>query len=502
MQYDKYDMSRSQTSAWVLRLSLILILLSALGLSLFKDSPIRHIKLSWPLSSESILNGRLWVPVSLETEPQRLRPGLLLLQGVATTQREMFVLARRLSERGYIVLSADFDTQLSLGQLEEQAQQALLQLRQQPGVDPEKIAVIGHSLGAQIAAETALKAGDVRCPVGLGMHPGTGPQPQNMAWMTGLYDILHPPGLPVKWTAVSLSANHHIETLDFGLLHALEHHLSQCLNVPPPEKNSQEQLRFVLSCLLALGFFGLLWQGLRLAPDSYALLLLYLGTTAVLLGLGYFHWLAPERVASAVVLMTAVYALKQLPERAQYMAILAPSGLWLVRDLVNLVRTIPWWISQPETLLYFPLYALQSLWYLPLLGQRLLESLLLQQPYDRIQPAWPFWALSALCLLYPQIWQTVLAKGQALWRAQRQQRSSGHAQPRLQWGILALACLALLGIGGLRLQQGFVQPELLAPVMRLVLADLLPTAGLCALGLWLYRRKKCPRDDSNVRPTV
>lgn len=507
----KYDMPAPQTS-WILRLSLALIVLAGVGLAWLGPTPLRYRTVNASLPNGPLLQGRLWLPAELEeheaqgraSEPPApglsQRPGVLLIQGVASTQRDMFLLARRLSERGLIVMSADFETGLSFEQLREQASSALYTLRQQPWVNAEKVAVIGHSLGAQIAAETALSAGAVRCPVGIGMHPKEpASQPEAMAWLTGRYDILHPPHLEVSWQAVSATANHHIEPHEAGILNALESHLSRCLAYEIPETGSREQWRFWLSILLALGFAAVLWCG-PLPRAPWALTLLWLLPSALLLVLGYFHGLTPERVASACVILACVYALKQLPARAQQLVVVAPVGVWLLRDLVNLLRTLPQWWSEPLTLLYFPGYLVQSLLYMPLLLQRCVESLLLQQVYTQIQPSVLFYLVGALSLLYPRLWRQIF---RGLTPRQTAEPTPPRGRPRLlQWSALALALVSLLAVSALRLQQGFVRPELLAPLARLVLADLLPTALLCALVWWFYTGKKCPRDDSNVRPTV
>ncbi|NWG30231.1 MAG: alpha/beta fold hydrolase [Rhodocyclaceae bacterium] len=88
--------------------------------------------------------------------PQAAAPAVILLHGWGGNAETMLPLAGPLKEAGYAVLlfdarchgGSDDDTFASLPRFAEDLEHALAWLRGQPGIDAQRIAAIGHSVGA------------------------------------------------------------------------------------------------------------------------------------------------------------------------------------------------------------------------------------------------------------------------------------------------------------------------------------------------------------------
>jgi pimeloyl-ACP methyl ester carboxylesterase len=142
-------------------LSLILLLFIFIigGLRLLEDLGVDHrdVKLAGDLPAT------LYMPAAskanhLAQKANRGFPAVLLVHGYSLDRQMMSVLARRLTRNGYSVLTIDlrghgdnhnpFPAQLA--PMSDDVGSAVRYLRQQPMIDPAKIVLIGHSLGASV----------------------------------------------------------------------------------------------------------------------------------------------------------------------------------------------------------------------------------------------------------------------------------------------------------------------------------------------------------------
>jgi dienelactone hydrolase len=84
------------------------------------------------------------------------RPGILIAHGFAGSKQLMFGYGDTFAHNGYGVLLLDFDghganpAPLSKKNLQHNLETALTVLRQQPEIDPDKIGLLGHSMGSRM----------------------------------------------------------------------------------------------------------------------------------------------------------------------------------------------------------------------------------------------------------------------------------------------------------------------------------------------------------------
>ncbi len=128
--------------------------------------------------------------------PQRAEavPGVLIAHGFAGSKQLMLGYAHVLAHAGYAVLLWDFDghganpTRLQRYELERNLDVALQALLEQPEVNPDRLAVLGHSMGSGIAMTAALQGGDrfaatvAVSPTGADVTPQT---PRNLQLQAG-----------------------------------------------------------------------------------------------------------------------------------------------------------------------------------------------------------------------------------------------------------------------------------------------------------------------------
>lgn len=107
-------------------------------------------------SSAPPLYGRVYRPVS-----QERHPGVIFLHGVYGIHPDQNGFARRLADRGYVVLVLDYYRGLDPSgernweTYSRVVRQAVLYQRGLPGVDPGRIGLVGFSQGAFLAVLTA-----------------------------------------------------------------------------------------------------------------------------------------------------------------------------------------------------------------------------------------------------------------------------------------------------------------------------------------------------------
>ena len=108
-------------------------------------------------------------------------PAVIILHGWGGNAEMMLPLARPLHETGFTVLlfdarchgRSDKDEFTSLPRFAEDMEHAFDWMRRQPGVDPKRIAVVGHSVGAGAALLAASRRNDIAAVVSLAAfsHP-------------------------------------------------------------------------------------------------------------------------------------------------------------------------------------------------------------------------------------------------------------------------------------------------------------------------------------------
>jgi len=119
------------------------------------------------------LRAELMIP-----EGEALFPGVVLCHGFGSDHRAMRPTALRISRQGVATLSFDFrghgkSSGFLDGHEARDVTAALEHLRHHPRIDPERIGLVGHSLGAVAAASAAAEAKYLRALVFLSLPLGT-----------------------------------------------------------------------------------------------------------------------------------------------------------------------------------------------------------------------------------------------------------------------------------------------------------------------------------------
>jgi pimeloyl-ACP methyl ester carboxylesterase len=428
-----------------------------------------------PDSPGQTLRGDLWLP----RQANRPLPAVILVHGVMSSRLQPELAARSLSRAGIAVLTFDLrgygesDPGPDLpAEHRQDVLSALAFLRAQPGIDPHRISLIGHSMGATAVLEAGAEDGQLRSVFAIGMH-GEG----RAHWLTGLYDNLHSPSLypPLNQkVTISPSANHQTEWNDLWLLSHLQRQLEADFGLPQGSGPWPELLRIWSGSLLAIGLLGI--GSALLAPLAIYLRLGLLSALAAgfLLGSG-LGWFDAGLSAIGLLLLLGAYILSQVPARRLYSLAWLGLGFFVARELAALLRALPWLLPDPGQILWLPLYLWQSLSYYPIALSHGLRSLLFSHSQTQLEASWVLMALAAGEWLFPGWWLKI---GQ--WKPQRQ-------GPAL--GLLAVALLILAGLLWTRLSQGYLEPEALQHLLRVLLGEV-PTLGFLALGYWLYQKRK------------
>ncbi len=112
------------------------------------------------------------------------RPGVVVAHGFAGSARLMAQFGDTLAARGYVVVLLDFSghgtdtrplpdgtasTDASAAALQRDLDVAMSHLRGLPGVDPSRVAIVGHSMGATAATRYALAHPEVRATVAVSL---------------------------------------------------------------------------------------------------------------------------------------------------------------------------------------------------------------------------------------------------------------------------------------------------------------------------------------------
>ncbi len=153
------------------------------------------------LSEGNLLQGGTW---------KQQRPAVVLCHGYGAARDQMlYPLGAELASVGYDVLLMDFrghgqsgDAPVSFGETEAaDVAAAVVFLQRQPGVDPERIGIVGLGMGGYAAIVTAPRSQAIRCVVAVDTYPSirtmlrrnaahahaTAPVGSAAAWGMGLY---------------------------------------------------------------------------------------------------------------------------------------------------------------------------------------------------------------------------------------------------------------------------------------------------------------------------
>jgi pimeloyl-ACP methyl ester carboxylesterase len=181
------------TIRWILLL--IGAVMLGLGLQVGTGEGIAVEPFSLDLSPGQTLVGTVYRPVTAAPTP-----AVLLCHGISSSQQTLAPLARELARWGIAGVVFDFG---GYGQsyrrpIDGAASRvdatALLQwMRQQPQFDPERLGILGHSMGGTTALELAQVNADIQATVILSIAGFATPtSPKNLLFVSGVYEELNP----------------------------------------------------------------------------------------------------------------------------------------------------------------------------------------------------------------------------------------------------------------------------------------------------------------------
>lgn len=186
----------------------------------FLFNPENNLHLSYvkiPVKSDTqnqsrVINGILYFPYSSSSDvylntktkhsskneaqqaPRKQYPAIILTSGVITRQARMFQLAKTLSHAGFVVLTYDSSPWLTELERISELKVVIDWIKKRREIDPERIGLLGHSMGANIAFGASLGDTNIKALVSLGMAIFPEPTlPLNLLQGIGLYDQAHSP---------------------------------------------------------------------------------------------------------------------------------------------------------------------------------------------------------------------------------------------------------------------------------------------------------------------
>lgn len=453
--------------------------------------PIAQQEVELPVDA-GVLKGTLWLPLT----PSAV-PGVVLVHGMASSRRGMQHLAKTLAYQGMGAFVFDLQGYGESSAIKAQTPHAIYRenvieslrfLQSHPAIQSHHIAFVGHSLGADVLSQLPESTPGLRIAVGL--HPDS-PAPQStLQWWTGLYDPLHPPYVHSGTNSyVSPCTGHSGAPEDLCLAQQLQKTLATAFSLPSTSAHQVLKAHLHHGGMVLLGTcLLLLVLALPLAPRGYPLLLPTLIALTPFVLAGYFRWLYPPYCASAMVLISLAYFLRQWPLSALQKGGQLLGGLWAVHLGVSTLRGMYALFTAPTlsfggfgafgALLQWPLFVLQSA-LLPL--QTIHDKALawgFTQTYARTEPGLFLIAVFMVEIIWPGGIVRVVRR--VLNRSLRAQRSVGTQ-------VLPLLVL-MAGLGVLaywRYQQGFLNINILQNIGPLFWGVILPE--LLIFG-FLYKR--------------
>ncbi len=527
---------RPLLGVWVL--CLLGLLFGALGIALFQPGKAY----SRQELTFSVAGGQRQIQASVFRPAQtgkRALPGVVLVHGVLVQREYMAFFARILARQGRVVLSFDLGgygesdprPESESDNLEETLA-AIGQLRQLPGVDNNRIALAGHSMGGTavlqaLEADSRLQGGVV-----LGMEPeASGPVPCKIWFGLGQYEAFHPPAqlrakLPSLQSGcerklfVSPLSSHQTEMRDPLLLNAA----SEWLALQFQELHTPAAIWHEFALGLATEVYAWAWCGLALClfwqrRHSWSELILLSGSLGGFLLAGQLHWLPPSQAAllclgSLLLLSLRTHLQADQANAWRQTAVLA-ACFWLAHESVSLLHALPLLLQTPAGAVWLPFFLFQEGRVLPQTALEMFQSQLFERYAQSLEPAWPLAFLLASEWLKPGgLVGLILQSGPWLTRRMSASSASFVSWPRpakfsLRTVGLLVGLSACLGIIlWQRAASGFLHAGALRMVWQHGCLRLVPTL-LLALGLfWLYLQKSQqkmgtrPRQDSNLRPTI
>jgi len=448
-----------------------------------------------------------------EPAPPGKIPAVVVAQPVNTPTEYGRALTMELLAEGYQVLTFDWrgwepaeNRQFTRGGTPEilllDMAAAVAYLRQQPGVDPERIAVTGHSAGGTLAIQVATADPSIMATAAIGMEADVSPtRPRNLLWALGLYDefrtltrmrdffwasVNTPADVNVtvgdfqrgtaRRLAVSPTADHFTELQDRILHREIVNWFNQAAGKPATTRLFWMQARqwlLLLNWLSALlvAIWGLLGL-LRRSRRAWAARLVPALALAAIWGMTRFPGWDPSLRMNMVQLLVIVALVvgfaHRLPARntgsppspsAARKALRVGALVWLSFFLTLLVNNIASYFLYPVYLLWTPVFA----------AQHLADFAYV---YTLVYPQAIFFAPAPAGALEPRLWVYLLlvfeaaAPGIVLGAAARlaQRPSHAPAPTKRRVPVVALVILSgLLAVLGvvvvLRLQQGFLTAD-------------------------------------------
>lgn len=469
-----------------------------------------------------------------ETPAGTRAPAAVLCQPINNPPEYGRLLALELVREGFVVLTFDWrgrapeeNRQLlrtsALEILRADVAAAVGYLREQPGIDPERIVIAGHSVGGTLAIEAALADPRIAAVSSIGMEADVTPNsPRNLLWVIGLYDEFRSLGRMRRFfqasagaaaednttvgdfahgtarrLAVSATADHFTELQDGRVHREVLQWFRQAVGLPPTTGRLWMETRSQLLLLawlaaLAAGVLTLrrVWDdrrwALRGAAGAACLGVLLLGRVRgpqflvavdAILGLLLFALLGgfiATREAEAL-------------ERGWRLAGRLVLMVWASLFLTLVVNALPYFVEEPRYLLALPEFALRHALdglyaYLLVYTRPLLFSV-----YDPQSIAPRLWVYMVMGVeaVSPGLVLGLVA------RLARRPRPEAGRRPLPVVRLIILVALVgfLAGVAWLRFEQGFLTSESARAALRfLVRYGALPIVFFVLLWRWWGKR--------------
>lgn len=188
---------RNKTKAFLFLFGVLLTGAGLAGMILYPSPPLHKEKVRFMNTNGRRLAGVLYrIPSSGGN--QRM-PTVVLCHGISCSKELMDTMGYDLARHGFLIFSFDYGGHgeseshpVSEEECLADVLCALKEMRRHPEADPDKVALIGHSMGAVSASLAAMRDENVRACVCLGQKgAGTKDYPQNMLQAYCLYDQYH-----------------------------------------------------------------------------------------------------------------------------------------------------------------------------------------------------------------------------------------------------------------------------------------------------------------------